>query len=287
VDTAAAAATAIEDVIAAAVAHTTTTTPAAATTTVASCCHQLQVALYNCALLALLNGVITAVSGAFVLTTIVKGVTLNLGCLMTISLLFIPKALLIRSSPNSDAPPVKRQSFVTDSMTTAGRLSGTMRQPKGSTAKSQHNTGRAYMVQPSSRAQSGSESSARGHSSFETPSAAAAAAAAGVAAAAGGVFEAFDAAQQQQQQQQQGVTRQSDSPQAGGASLFARSAPASGQRVMLTAQLSAVAEERTRRGLSGGVSPSAYKGGSRASSTMGSRKSVESNSMDAGGASEL
>jgi hypothetical protein len=246
------------------------------------------VALYNCALLALLNGVLTALSGAFVLTTIVKGVTLNLGCLMTISLLFIPKALLIRSSPNSDAPPVKRQSFVTNSMITAGRLSGTMSKPKGSTAVSPHNTGRAYMVQPSSRAQSGSESSARGHSSFETP---VAAAAAGAAAAGTGVFEAFDAAQQQQQQQQQqGVTRQSDSPQAGGASPFARSAPTSGQRVMLIAQLSAVAEERTRRGFSGGVSPSAYKGGSKASTTssmMASRKSVESNSTDAGGTSEL
>jgi hypothetical protein len=76
------------------------------------------------------------------------------------------------------------------------------------------------------------------------------------------MFEAFDAAQQQQQQHC--VTRQSDSPQAGGASPFSRSAPLSGQRVMLTAQLSAVAEERTRRGLSGVVSPSAYKVRARA-----------------------
>jgi hypothetical protein len=135
------------------------------------------------------NAVLTALSGTFVLDTIVKGVTLNLGGLMTISLLFIPKVLLIRSCPNSDAPPLKRQSLVTVSgLSATGRLSGGVQKSKqgGSTPVSQRYTGKTYMVQPSSRGRSSgtSESAAEEHTPMNTPAAAAAGAVPAAAATA-------------------------------------------------------------------------------------------------------
>jgi hypothetical protein len=65
------------------------------------------VALYNCALLAGINGVLLATRPSYVLTTVIKGVTLNLGCIAFGALLFGPKWLQIRSSKNGDEPPLE------------------------------------------------------------------------------------------------------------------------------------------------------------------------------------
>jgi hypothetical protein len=113
------------------------------------------VALCNCALLALINGVLITTNPSYVLSTVIKGVTLNLGCLMTIILLFVPKWLQIRSSKNGDEPPVATATLDSGSHhSTVVAKTGELQLPGAARAKQQQQklpSAQLYMVKQSNK----------------------------------------------------------------------------------------------------------------------------------------